>query len=260
MSVLTVPTANTATTCDELPLFTLRRMLPDPRTMAGQALPRLAEATLIPLVLFYGAFWAFGVEGALAAALVYSYGLLLHRARRGRRLPGMLTLAAMALTVRTVIALVSGSLLAYFAAPVLGTLMVAGTFAVSLRFGQPLAERLACELGILSPELLEDPTVRACLRRVTMLWAIENVINAGLTTLLLLTQPLAAFLAIKTVVGWALAATCVTVCCHDFRRTMRRAGRTNASLPAVSRPSSQEDADMPAPVTAAGATLVPAFA
>src|SRR5438309_6106966 len=75
MSVLTVPTANTATTCDELPLFTLRRMLPDPRTMAGQALPRLAEATLIPLVLFYGAFWAFGVEGALAAALVYSYGL-----------------------------------------------------------------------------------------------------------------------------------------------------------------------------------------
>ena len=67
---------------------------------------------------------------------IYSLGVVLYRLLTGRRIPGMVLLAAMALTVRTVIALVSGSLLAYFAAPVLGTLMVAGIFAGSLLIGR----------------------------------------------------------------------------------------------------------------------------
>jgi uncharacterized membrane protein len=253
MSVLTVPTA---TADDELPAFTIRSVLPDLRTLASHALPRLAEATLIPLVLFYGAFWAVGVSGALAAALLWSYGCLLHRVLSGRRMPGMLLLATMALTVRTVIALVSGSLLAYFASPVLGTLMVAGIFALSLRFGQPLAERLVGELGILPPELLEKPEVQAHLRRVTMIWAVENVINAGLTMFLLMTQPLPAFLAVKTVLGWAMSGTCIALCGYDFRRMMRRAGHGAAyasSSPAVT--------EVAVPVIVApGVTLVPAFA
>src|SRR2546430_2716805 len=106
MSVLTVPTANAE---DELPPLTIRDVLPNPRAMARQALPRVAEATLIPLVLFYVAFWSFGVAGALAGALVWSYGLLLHRLLTGRRVPGMVMLAALALPLRTLIAPVSGS-------------------------------------------------------------------------------------------------------------------------------------------------------
>jgi len=251
MSVLTVPTANAE---DELPPLTIRDVLPNPRALARQALPRVAEATLIPLVLFYVAFWSFGVAGALAGALVWSYGLLLHRLLTGRRVPGMVMLAAMALTVRTVIVLVSGSLLAYFAAPVLGTLMVAGIFAGSLHFGQPLAQRLVGELGILPSELCENPVVQAHLRRVTMFWAIENVINAGVTMLLLLTQPLAVFLAVKTVVGWALAASCIAVCCYDFRRTMRAAGSPRSAT--FTAPASVGAVPGPALVPA----LVPAFA
>src|SRR5438477_5714311 len=239
MSVLTVPAARAESGVAHV---TIRSLLPDMRTIAGQALPRLAEATLIPLVLFYSLFWAVGIWGALSAALVWSYGCLLHRVISGRRMPGMLALATMALTVRTVIALVSGSLLAYFAAPVLGTVMVAGVFAVSLRFGQPLAERLVRELGILPPELLESPAVQAHLRRVTVMWAVENLINAGLTMLLLLTQSLVAFLAVKTVVGWALSAACIAVCGYDFRRTMRAAARSGVS-----------------PVTSAGTTTAPAL-
>ena len=55
MSVLTVPTANAE---DELPPLTIRDVLPNPRALARQALPRVAEATLIPLVLFYAAITA----------------------------------------------------------------------------------------------------------------------------------------------------------------------------------------------------------
>jgi len=249
MSVLTVPTANAE---DELPPLTIRDVVPNPRALARQALPRVAEATLIPLVLFYVAFWTFGVAGALAAALMWSYGLLLHRLLTGRRVPGMVLLAAMALTVRTVIALVSGSVFAYFAAPVLGTLMVAGVFAGSLLIGQPLAQLLVGELGILPSELCENPVVQAHLRRVTMFWAIENVINAGVTVLLLLTQPLTVFLAVKTVVGWALAASCIAVCCYDFRRTMRAAGSPRSATFTAPAPI--------VPVPTAVPALIPAFA
>jgi len=246
MSVLTVPAANAP---DELAPLTIRSVLPHPRALARQALPRIAEATLVPLLLFYAAFWTVGIAGALAGALAWSYGLLLHRMLTGRRVPAMVLMAAVALTVRTVIALVSGSLLAYFAAPVLGTLIVAGVFAVSVPLGQPLAQRLVGELGILPPELIENSVVQAHLRRVTLFWAIENVINAGVTVLLLLTQPLPVFMAVKTVVGWAMAASCIAVCCYDFRRTMRAAGSPTA-----------RDMAAPAPAVVVSPALIPAFA
>ena len=85
-----------------------------------------------------------------------------------------------------------------------------------------------------------------------MFWAIENVINAGVTVLLLLTQPLTVFLAVKTVVGWALAASCIAVCCYDFRRTMRAAGSPRSATFTAPAPI--------VPVPTAVPALIPAFA
>ena len=119
--------------------------LPQLRTMARHALPHLFEATLIPLALFYVALWYSGVWVALFAALSWSYLAIVRRILIGQRIPGLLVLGAVGLTVRTVVAMASGSVFVYFLQPSLTTVAVGGAFLLSVPAGRPLAQRLSAD-------------------------------------------------------------------------------------------------------------------
>src|SRR4051812_48593050 len=95
--------------------------IPSLRALARHALPHLAEATIVPLVLFYLSMWLLGIWGALGVGLLWSYGAILRRVVTGRRVPGILVLGALAMTARTLIAVASGSVFIYFLQPTLGT-------------------------------------------------------------------------------------------------------------------------------------------
>src|SRR5256885_16974806 len=95
--------------------------LPRLRPLARHALPHVLEASLIPLGLFYLSMWLIGVWGALGVALLWSYGALLRRVITRRRVPGILVLGSLALTMRTVVAMISGSVVVYFLQPTLAT-------------------------------------------------------------------------------------------------------------------------------------------
>src|SRR5204863_2350539 len=127
--------------------------LPRPRTLARHAVPHVLEATVIPLVLFYSAMALIGVWGALFAALAWSYGAMARRLIRRERVTGMLVLGTIGLTVRTALALVSGSIYLYFLQPTLCTVLVASAFLFSVRGKRSLAERLAHDFVPLPPVL-----------------------------------------------------------------------------------------------------------
>ena len=104
--------------------------LPDLRTVARHAAPRIVEGTVVPLVIFAVGLRLVGVWGSMIVGLAWVYGAVLTRLVRRRPVPGVLLIGAASLTARTLIALWSHSVVVYFLQPSLGTMLVAGAFLV----------------------------------------------------------------------------------------------------------------------------------
>lgn len=210
--------------------------IPNLRSLARHAVPHLLEATIAPLILFYAAMAVLGVWGALGVALAWSYGALLRRVLRGDRIPGILVMGTLMLTIRTVIAVLSGSVLVYFLQPTLGTVAIAGAFLLSVPAGKPLTERLAADFLPMELDHHAHPHLRQFFSRLSLLWSVVYFVNAALTIWLLLSQPLATYLAVKTVGSLALTGSAIACSTLWFRHAMRRHGvevRFAAATPAV---------------------------
>jgi len=204
--------------------------LPRLRELAKRAAPQVIEATLIPLGLFYVALWALGPKGAICTALGWTYLALLRRIWRRERLPGVLVIAALGLTARSVVALASGSsgLFVYFLQPSLATALVGGAFLFSVPLGRPLAEKLAHDFVPMPPAFFKGPKVRQLFVKISLLWALVSLINAAATITLLLNVPIATYLAAKTGVSCSLTLGGILLSSWWFRRSLRRHG---ADLP-----------------------------
>jgi hypothetical protein len=195
--------------------------IPRVRDLARHAIPHIVEATLIPLGLFYGFLWLVGVWGAILAALGWSYVAVLRRLVTGRRIPGLLVLGTVGITARTLLALASGSSFLYFLQPSLVTALVGGVFLLSVPAGRPLAQRLAHDFVPLSPALVGRPAVQRVFVRITLLWALVNLVNAAGAIGLLLSQPVATYIAAKTAMSWVVTGGGVAISAWLFKRTVR---------------------------------------
>jgi hypothetical protein len=189
--------------------------------MARHAVPHLIEATFIPLVLFYTFLWTAGVWGALIAALCWSWFAILRRVVTGQRIPGILVLGTLGITARTIAAFASGSVFVYFLQPSLTTIAIAGAFLLSVPAGRPLAERLAHDFVPLEPDVMGLPGVKRVFVRITLLWAFVNLANAAVSITLLMSQPVGAFVAAKTVAGMLLVAAAVGASTIWFKQALR---------------------------------------
>ncbi len=194
--------------------------IPPLRALARRALPHVIEATLIPLGLFYVGLWLLGTTGAILFALSWAYVAVGRRFVTGQRIPGLLLLGAAGLTARTAVALASGSTFVYFLQPSLTTVVIAGVFLLSVPAGKPLAEKLAHDLVAITPELLKSSVIRGVFNRITVLWAVVNLVNAAATIALLLSQPVHIYVAARTVVSFVGVAFGVVVSMRLFKRAL----------------------------------------
>ncbi len=204
----------------EIPHFEIPRL----RTLARHAIPHVIEGTVVPLVLFLLMLHFVGVWGAVLIGMGWTYVAVGRRLVTGRRVPGILLLAAVTVTARTAVAIASGSVVVYFLQPTLGTALVAGAFLLSVPLGRPLAERLARDFCPIPTGVLAQTPVRQFFLRITLLWAFTQLANASLTLWLLLSQSLATFLVAKTLVSWGLTGSAILVSTIWFHRSMRRHG------------------------------------
>jgi intracellular septation protein A len=169
----------------------------------------LMVACVIPGIIFYSLFLAFGVWPAIVGGLAWSYGAITFRALTGRRTSGMLLITAGVLTVRTIVALAAQSTFIYFLQPVLTDLLIGTTFLVSALTMRPVVSRLAGDFYPLTDELHARPGIRRLFRRLTLLWAAALLSKAVVVFILRETQPLGTFVLAKGIVVPLTNVTCI---------------------------------------------------
>ncbi len=211
--------------------------LPRLRDMARHAVPHAVEASLIPLVLFYGTLRVMGVWSALLASLAWCYVGLVRRLVRRQPVPGLLVIAALGLTARTVVAFASGSVFVYFLQPTLTTVLVAGAFLLSVPAGCPLAKRLATDMFPLPEALLARPAIERIFARITLLWGVINLVNAAVTLVLLLVMPVETYVLSKAAISAVVMVGGVLVSTWWFKRALRLAADAQPTPELVAAPA-----------------------
>jgi hypothetical protein len=185
--------------------------LPRLRAIAMHALPNLIECTLVPTVIFSVMLQLVGLIPASLAALGWAYAMVARRLIIKTRIPGLLLLACLGLTVRTVVVVLSGSAFVYFLQPILATTLVGCTFLASAFTQSPMVDRLAKDFCPLTSDIVARARVRSLFRRLTVFWGVINLLNAAITGWLLMTQSVAVFVAVKPLAAMAVTWTSVGI-------------------------------------------------
>ena len=201
-------------------------LLPPPRKALRHALPVVLEGVLGPLLVFYLLLVLTGFRGALIAALTWSYLALGRRLLRGERVSMLLLFGTILLTLRTVIAFVTGSAFVYFAQPTLGTVVISVALLVSAIAGRPFTQRFAHDFCPMDPAIMRRPLVRRFFIRISVLWATVLMVNAGLVFWLLISSSLRSFVLERSVVTYGLTAIAIFFSITGFVAMMRRDGIT----------------------------------
>ena len=200
--------------------------LPSPRTTLQHACPIVFEAVVAPVALFYLALVVTNFRGALLVALAWSYFALIRRLRGGKRISTLLLLGTTLLTARIVVAFVTGSTIVYFAQPMAtavgASLMLIGSAAI----GRPFTQRFAHDFCPIDPELLARPRVHRFFVRISLLWAVILLLNAGIVLWLLLSTSLRAFVLERAAVTLSLTALAIFLSVTRFVAAMRNDGIT----------------------------------
>jgi hypothetical protein len=179
--------------------------------VARRGIPNLVEATLFPAILFVVVLAVIGTGAAMIAVLAWSYGAILRRVLRGRRVPAILVLATLGLTIRTLVGLASGSTFAYFVQPIATTVALAVLFIGSVIVGRPVIGHLADDFCPISPEVATRPAVLRLFAGLTVLWAVVHVLTAATTFGLLVSMSVPMFVTLKTIACFAITAAAIVV-------------------------------------------------
>lgn len=196
--------------------------------VARRMVPYLIEATLIPTAIFYTFLLTLGLRSAIVATLGYAYASVARRLLGHQPVPGLLVLATLGISVRATIYFFNDNAFVYFAQPILRTVVTAAFFAASALLGRPLIARFAADFCPISPEIEARPAVARLFRRLTYLWAGVNAAMAAASLALLLTVPVAVFVAAAAVSAWAITCSGVVLTVSDSVRTARSEGLATA--------------------------------
>lgn len=181
----------------------------------------LLMANIAPGLLFYLCLRAGNVWTALIAALAWCYGTMAWRIGTKRRTSALLLITVIGLTVKTIIALVSGSTFIYFVQPAVNDGLVAILFLLSLATARPIVARLAHDFFPLNDEVAKRPRIQRLFCRLTILWALICLIKCAVTLWMLESMPLVTFVTVKSILVPAVivsGAAVTVVAAHRVAR------------------------------------------
>ncbi len=199
-------------------------IMPPLRTMLGGIGSQVIEGTLIPALLFWAVLHLSGLVWALVAGLAWCYLAIARRWVRGRALPAVLVLGALLFTTRTGVALAFHSTFIYLLTPTINAFVLAAAFAGSTLLRQPLTERFARDFVGLPAHVTALARVRTALRRLSLIWALVNLINGWVALQLLLADRYDAVLLTRSLLAPALSAIAVVCCVLMGRRALHAEG------------------------------------
>jgi intracellular septation protein A len=192
--------------------------LPPLRVLARQALPRVIEGAVVPTLLFVTLLRLGGQSWAITGGLMWSALVIGARLALRRRVPTIVLLGLGALALRTSLALAAGSSFVYFLQPTLGTATVGLVFLASALVGRPVILRLARDFCPLPDDVMAHGHLRRFFLGISVLWGVVQLLNAGLTLWLLLSQSLGTFVVIRTTLAYTLTGTAIAISVLWFQR------------------------------------------
>jgi hypothetical protein len=199
--------------------------------IARRLFPYLVEATIIPTALFYVLLVVGDMRWALGGALTWSYGAVARRLVRHVPVPGLLVLATIGITVRTVVYALSRNDFVYFVQPIMRTTLTGLAFAASVAFGRPLVARFAADFCPLATEVRGRPGIHGLFLRLSIVWAVVNAVVAVSSLVLLLTVPVSVFVLTAAVSAWIVTCSGVVITVADSVSTAQREGLVTAVSP-----------------------------
>jgi hypothetical protein len=181
------------------------------------------ESAGLPLGALAIAAWLYGRDAGLVAGLAATWLTALIRKIATGSVPSLLTITAAVLTVQTVMVLATGQLWIYLLQFPAANLVMSVLFARTARGPRPLVAQLAAEVVALRLSS-HHPGLHRFFQGATWLWAgIFLLLTAGLGVLMV-TEPLKAFMTLSTVVTIGLTAAGIGVSTLWFWSVVRRSG------------------------------------
>ncbi|MEV4476750.1 VC0807 family protein [Nonomuraea sp. NPDC049421] len=200
--------------------------LPRLTALARQAAPRLLEAVVAPLAVFYLAMVVLDFRWALALTVAWVYLGVIWRLIRRIKVPATMFLAAFAITVRAIVAFWTGTWMWFFIQPEMGTICISIAFLASVRLNKPLVEKLTLDYIHLPSAVLKHERVRRFFARITLLWAFVLLMNSTLSIFLAvyesLAGTLAGFMLLRTSAVALISGTAITFSIIAFKRLLHR--------------------------------------
>jgi hypothetical protein len=204
--------------------------IPPLRELARGAVPRIIEAAVVPSALFLTLLKLGGIPWAIVGAFVWSTIVIGVRLALRRRVPTIVYLGLGALALRTVLALAAHSSFVYFLQPTLGTATVGMAFIASALAGRPLVLRLARDFCPVPEDVMAHGHFRRFFMGMSVLWGGVQLLNAGVTLWLLLSQSLDTFVVVRATVTYSITASAIAISVLWFRRLTRTLGPNPITL------------------------------
>ncbi|MCP2347450.1 VC0807 family protein [Nonomuraea roseoviolacea] len=195
--------------------------LPKLAVLLRHAAPRVFEGMILPVAVFYAGLVVSGFVGGVVVSVAWVYGGVLYRLLRRTSVPGGVLLAAGMVTVRAVLALLSGSPVLFFLQPTLGVFCASAAFLATARVRRPLARRVAEDLVPLPAHVMEEPVMRRFFGRQSLVWGCAQLGNATLSLWLLLNQSIETYLLVRTSAVAVLLSAAALLTVLDFRCCLR---------------------------------------
>lgn len=199
-------------------------VIPGLRAIVSHSWVNVVTGKIVPLVIFLALFHSTGVTPAVLAALAWSLGLVAYQRTKGHRIAGLVILSIVGNTAKTIVAVATGSVIAYFIQPTISTTLIGTAFLVSIPLGLPLAERLVRDFCPFDEATNNEPAFNAFFPRLSFLWGATSLLNGAVTLYLLMTQSITNFLILKAFLGPATTTLTIVVGIWWFKRSMSKAG------------------------------------
>jgi intracellular septation protein A len=189
-------------------------VMPPLRSMIRTIGSQVIEGTLVPALIFWSMLHMTGLVWALFAGLAWCYLAIARRWAKGVALPAVLVVGALLFTTRTGVALAFHSTFIYLLTPTINAFVLAAAFAGSALLRRPLTERFARDFVGLPAHVTALEKVQTALRRLSLVWALVNIINGGVALQLLAANH----------VDGVMSALAVVCCVLMGRRALRAEG------------------------------------
>lgn len=155
---------------------------------------RFLGAGVLPVLSFYIAFRLGGPLAGIVTGMAVSLTALGVQAFRLRRLDPIVLVPMVVILIQGVLALLSGSIELYLAAPAVEATIWGVVLIGSTLLKRPLVPLIARELGVVPTRFSESIGLRRALELLTLGWGLAAFAKAGLRLYLLALLPLEQFL------------------------------------------------------------------